>query len=103
MSPDYVPLFTTGMGIVVLALACRMIGWISVTTTYGLLAVSQIAVCVAGFVTGNTVAVSISGAAAGYLAWQWWNGGGGDKTKRRIRQFAGQFNGVRRTAPVGSE
>lgn len=103
MSPDFVPLFAAGMAIMLLALAARMIRWISDTTAYGLIALSQLAVCIGGFVTRNTLAASISGAAAGYLAWHWWNGGGGGKTKRRLRQWAGRFNGVRRTAPAGSE
>jgi hypothetical protein len=90
------------MSIVMLALAARMIGWISVTTTYGLLALSQIAVCIGGFVTGNTIAASISGAAAGYLAWRWWDGGGSNGTRRRLGKFVNRFRGVRRTAPAGT-
>jgi hypothetical protein len=47
--------------------------------------------------------------AAGFLAgalalslWSWWNAGGGDGTKRRLRSWGRKFRGVRRTAPVGS-
>ena len=46
--------------------------------------------------------------AAGYLAgalalslWAWWNAGGGDGTRRRLRSWARKFQGVRRTAPAG--
>lgn len=100
MSLDFVPFLVAGTAIMVLVLAARMSRWISDTAAYGLVALSQIAVCLGGFVTGNTVAASISGAAAGYLAWRWWSGGGGDATKRHIRQWIERFRGVRRTAPV---
>jgi hypothetical protein len=29
----------------------------------------------------------------------WWNGGGGDKTKKRLKKLARKFTPVRRTAP----
>lgn len=33
------------------------------------------------------------------FVWYCWNGGGGDRTKRRLRALARTFTGVRRTAP----
>ena len=37
-----------------------------------------------------------------WFAWSWWNGGGGDDTKRRLRKWARKFQGVRRTAPAAT-
>lgn len=34
-----------------------------------------------------------------YWAWLWWQGGGGDKTKRRLKKLARKFTPVRRAAP----
>ncbi|MDI9836230.1 hypothetical protein [Streptomyces sp. KAU_LT] len=34
--------------------------------------------------------------------WSWWNNGGGDGTRRRLRQWARRFQGVRRTAPASA-
>jgi hypothetical protein len=34
--------------------------------------------------------------------WNWWNGGGGDDTKRKLRKFKNAFEGVRRTAPAAA-
>jgi hypothetical protein len=102
VSPDFIPFFVAGTGVIAVSLVVNGLGWISQTPTYAVLAISQIMVCIGGFITGNTVAASISGAAAGYLAWQWWSGGGGDDTKRRARKWARRFRGVRRTAPAGT-
>lgn len=44
--------------------------------------------------------LSIAGAAG--FAWMWWNSGGGDDTKRRLKSWARRFQGVRRTAPAGA-
>jgi hypothetical protein len=37
-----------------------------------------------------------------YCLWRWWNSGGGDDTKRRLRKLKEKFDGVRRTAPATS-
>lgn len=37
---------------------------------------------------------------AALLAWSWWNSGGGDDTRRRLREAARPFKAVRRTTPV---
>ena len=44
----------------------------------------------------------IDAACFAWFAWSWWNGGGGDDTKRRLRRWVRKFEGVRRTAPVGA-
>lgn len=35
-----------------------------------------------------------------FALWMWWKGGGGDKTKRRLKSLASKFQPVRRTAPA---
>jgi hypothetical protein len=95
-------LYTAGLGIVALTLAAVALKWIRLHTAYGIMAVSQIVTASAGFITENTVAASISAAAAGYLGWRWWNDGGGNGTRRRARKVARSFRGVRRTAPVST-
>lgn len=40
----------------------------------------------------------VSGGTA-LFAWLWWHSGGGDGTRRRLKSWAGRFQGVRRTAP----
>lgn len=34
-----------------------------------------------------------------YYIWVWWNGGGGGKTRKRLKKWAKSFTPVRRTAP----
>ncbi|MEV6165736.1 hypothetical protein AB0L71_28250 [Streptomyces sp. NPDC052052] len=91
-----------GIIVIVAGLVAAAFNRLSDYQVYGLLAVSQVLVGASGFLTGNTVAASISAAAAGFFAWKWWNGGGGDGTRRRLRSWARRFRGVRRTAPAGA-
>ncbi|MGV2914611.1 hypothetical protein [Streptomyces alfalfae] len=60
------------------------------------------AVCIVASVLtdGNELYAAMSTATFIWSAWQWWNGGGGDGTRRRLRRLAGHFHGVRRTAPT---
>ncbi|MFF2094804.1 hypothetical protein [Streptomyces sp. NPDC058202] len=41
----------------------------------------------------------IEAAACAFFAWHWWNDGGDDDTKRRLRKWARRFQATRRTAP----
>jgi hypothetical protein len=38
----------------------------------------------------------------GYLLWLWWNHGGSDGTRRRLRRLRARFRAVRRGAPVSA-
>jgi hypothetical protein len=49
---------------------------------------------------GRPVYAAVNAAALAWALWLWWNGGGGDGTRRRLRRLAGRFQGVRRTAPA---
>ncbi|MFD8901275.1 hypothetical protein [Streptomyces ardesiacus] len=86
----------------VAGLAMMMTGLVSPSHYWGIMTLVQIPQFTLGFLTGNTVAASISAGAAACFAWMWWNGGGGDGTKRRVRKWARRFRGVRRTAPAGA-
>jgi hypothetical protein len=48
----------------------------------------------------NPVAAALTAASCAIWAWLWWNNGGGDDTKRRLRAWVRRFRGVRRTAPA---
>jgi hypothetical protein len=50
-------------------------------------------------VHGWTLLMYAHAAVAVLHAWSWWNGGGGDGTRRRLKSWARRFHGVRRTAP----
>ena len=49
---------------------------------------------------GNVVCAIIYGFDTAFYVWIWWRNGGGDDTKRRLRDVKKRFEGVRRTAPV---
>jgi hypothetical protein len=51
-------------------------------------------------VTRDELVGIFSAPGTGYWAWIWWNSGGGDGTKRRLKAFRRRFKGVRRTAPA---
>lgn len=95
-------LLMSGLALIVVGLAAAALGWLPYYKAYGLMAVSQALIGSVNFLAGNTTAASISAAGAAYTAWSWWNGGGGDGTRRRLHRWARRFRGVRRTAPAGS-
>lgn len=96
-------LYASAVALIAAGMVALALGRIATHRAYGVMAVSQVLTCAAGFLQGYTTAASISAAAAGLLAWQWWNGGGGDDTKRRLGAWVRSFRGVRRTAPAGAE
>lgn len=68
-------------------------GWTAVLATVG---------CAMSAVIGWTFMVYLNAGVAAWCAWDWWKGGGGDDTKRRLKRWASRFQGVRRTAPAGA-
>lgn len=52
------------------------------------------------FQSGHVPSAVLSAGLAAVDLYRWWNGGGGDGTRRRLRALAGRFQGVRRTAPT---
>jgi hypothetical protein len=89
------------------SIACSTIGWtcliLRLLPPYrgqGIFAVATGLNGVEAVMSGATVRASLMAACCAFGAWQWWNGGGGDGTKRRLRALGRAFRGVRRTAPV---
>ncbi|MDI6521698.1 hypothetical protein QMA61_36600 [Streptomyces coelicoflavus] len=91
------------LALFVAGLAMLMTGRVSASHYWGIMTLVQVPQFTLGFLTGNTVMASISAGGAACFAWMWWNGGGGDGTKRRARKWARRFQGVRRTAPEGAQ
>lgn len=81
------------------ALLASMFGRISKTQSSGIIALGCIPSIVAFVLDGTTSAASVFAALGAINAWIWWQGGGGDGTRRRLRSWASRFRGVRRTAP----
>ncbi|MGV2914664.1 hypothetical protein [Streptomyces alfalfae] len=79
-----------------------LLGRIRETPAYGMCAAGCLIVVVADAIGGPTPLTSVWAAGAAYHGWQWWNSGGGDDTKRRMKRWGRRFQGVRRTAPQGA-
>ncbi|MGQ5606200.1 hypothetical protein [Streptomyces sp. EKS3.2] len=56
---------------------------------------------IANVIADNRTMAGLCAGAAALSLWMWWNGCGGDGTRRRLRKLARRFRGVRRTAPAG--
>lgn len=65
------------------------------------LSLGNAACLVAEILSDSKVMAGFSASAVAVGAWMWWNSGGGDGTRRLLRDLARRFRGVRRTAPEG--
>jgi hypothetical protein len=99
----YFTLALTAAGFAVLAanLTAFLLGRTGWRTLHGGNAAANALVLLGNVIHGSTTLASISAAVMALSLWQWWNSGGGDDTKRRLRKWARKFQGVRRTAPAG--
>lgn len=77
----------------------RSEGRITHTTACGLWTIANVGSVAAFAVAGQYVYECANAAMAGWCAYDWWNSGGGDGTRRRLRSWARRFRAVRRTAP----
>ena len=77
-------------------------GRITVRKYAGWMAVTYAAAGVLCAVAGWTTVLYMQAGGAALFAWLWWNSGGGDGTRRRLKSWASRFQGVRRTAPQGT-
>lgn len=68
----------------------RYTGWMTVMYASG-------AVLCAVIRWHQVMYMNVAGAA--WFGWLWWHSGGGDGTRRRLKSWAGRFQGIRRTAP----
>ena len=53
-------------------------------------------------IAGWTSNVYLHAALGAWSAWNWWNSGDGDGTRRRLKSWTRRFQGVRRTAPAAA-
>lgn len=96
-----IALIAAAIGILLASLAAFLLGRIDWRTVHGGSAAANALVLLGNVIDGSTTLASFSAALMALSLWQWWNGGGGDGTKRRLRSWARQFRPVRRTAPAG--
>lgn len=68
----------------------------------GWMAISYVAGGVLCAVNGWTSVLYLFAGGTALFVWLWWHSGGGDGTKRRLKSWAGRFQGTRRTAPQGA-
>lgn len=92
-------LFTTSAVIAVAGVTAFYAGRITAVQGSGIAAVACLPAVAAAAVEGATTVASALAALGAVNAWLWWSGGGGDGTRRRLKAWASQFRGVRRTAP----
>lgn len=75
---------------------------ISLTTASALWAISNFLLGLTFVLGGKPGWACWCAGVTALCAWQWWNNGGGDGTRRRLKSWARRFQGVRRTAPQGA-
>lgn len=92
----------TGVAFTVCGLAGFFTGRLRSHQVDGLLGLSYIPYWIDNFLEHNHLWAVIDAVGFAWFAWKWWNGGGGDDTKRRLRRWARKFQPVRRTAPAGT-
>ncbi|MCZ1012175.1 hypothetical protein [Streptomyces lydicus] len=66
------------------------------------MSISNLLLMLAQILGSSTTSATFSAGFAAFTGWLWWMGGGGDEIKRGLRLWAGRFQGIRRTAPVGA-
>lgn len=85
-----------------IALASILTGRLKPTTWYALLATAAAFNTLDAINTNAPVWAAADAALTAYWIHRWWNNGGGDGTRRRLRDLRRRFEGVRRTAPQGA-
>lgn len=74
----------------------RRLAW---HTRSGVLALADASYTVHCIHEGHLLGAVMGSIGTAWMAYQWWTGGGGDGTRRRLRHLRRRFTGVRRTAP----
>ena len=94
-------LLATALGTATVATAGLYLKFLSVRTVHLLLgAANTVSAAVHLWVTHNEMLALACSALAAASFWIWWNKGGGDDTKRRLRSALKKFVPARRTAPA---
>lgn len=99
---SFVPFLMAAVAIWLCGFAAYVTGRIKTYQLDGMLALGQAAVGIGSVYEGSWVGAIANSAVTAWSAYRWWNGGGGDDTKRRLRKLGRAFTGVRRTAPTGA-
>lgn len=92
----------TAVAVIAVAIASFLTRRVNARKFNALLATGNSLSLLSNVILDNTTVASVSAAGLALSLWLWWKGGGGDGTRRRLRSAARRFQGVRRTAPVGS-
>ncbi|MFK0047778.1 hypothetical protein ACIQU4_27580 [Streptomyces sp. NPDC090741] len=93
-------LIALGIGVEVFAAAALLTGRITYPTMAGLLGVACVFFGIGSLLNGSDMWAAIHAALAALYLHQWWHGGGGGRTLRRLRDLRNRFQGTRRTAPA---
>ncbi|MFJ4418241.1 hypothetical protein [Streptomyces sp. NPDC088925] len=91
---------SAGIGLLVIGLAAQLTHRVQEYAARGLLALGCGASTLAGALNGGSIWTYLNAALTAWHAYAWWTGGGGDNTRRRLRETARRFTPVRRTAPA---
>ncbi|MEV6791297.1 hypothetical protein AB0M87_04690 [Streptomyces sp. NPDC051320] len=92
-------LSATGLALILCALAGSLTGRLARHNVFGLDAIAWGLFGIQDAREGSWPWALVMAGGCAYLAWKWWTGGGGDGTKRRLRQLGKLFQPTRRTAP----
>lgn len=95
-------LVITACGLWIGAAMARLARRITKNAYHALFATGFAVNLIASVMDRSVCGAPVSAAGLALSLWFWWNGGGGDGTKRRLKKWVATFKGVRRTAPVGT-
>ncbi|KAB7835484.1 hypothetical protein [Streptomyces mobaraensis] len=62
------------------------------------MSIASLLFTLSGVLASSTGYASYAAGNTAFAGWLWWESGGGDDTKRRLRRWAGRFQGARCTA-----
>lgn len=90
---------SASVGVLVLAVVAACTGRVRYAAFSGMCAIATGLASYASIMVGSLPSAVLNGAMAAMGLYQWWHGGGGDGTRRLLREFRRRFVGIRRTAP----
>lgn len=94
----YLALSMAGMVTVIRGIAAQQRG-MRTTPYYALATALYMAAGLIAIHAGNTFYAAVCAGAVAVNSYMWWNGDGGNGTKRRLKSWASRFQGARRTTP----
>jgi hypothetical protein len=88
----------TGISLLLAAFAAHLAHRIPDRTYYGIAALASLLMLAASVAERQHVSAGLNAATTALFVWLWWTRGGGDRTRRRLRDAARRFTPRRRTA-----